>query len=37
MPRGYDGKKVQAKWFQDWLLVIIAKPKHDPDPIPVRE
>jgi len=37
MPRGYDGKKVQAKWFQGWLLVIIAKPKHDPNPIPVRE
>ena len=28
LPPGYDGSKVQARWFDGWLVILIAKPKH---------
>jgi hypothetical protein len=33
VPPGYDGKKVKAKLFKGWLVVAMAKPKHDPNQI----
>lgn len=36
MPPGYDGNKVTAKKSDEWLVITIVKPKHDPSKIAVE-
>ena len=35
LPPGYDGSKVQPRWFDGWLVILIAKPKHGPKKIDI--